>query len=65
MAIVPVVVPDVGRANGNTMSSPFWGLVSFGIASELGASLAGKDLGDCSSPGGFTVIDITCDGVSD
>jgi len=62
VAIVPVVMPDVGRANDNTMSPPFRGVVSFGIASELGASLAGKDLGDCSGPSGFTVIDMTCVG---
>jgi hypothetical protein len=61
VAVVPVVglVLDVSRVNGDTTSLLFWGLVNLCVAGELCTTLAGKDLGDCSSQGGFTVIDVT------
>jgi len=64
VAIVPVVglVFDVGRVDGNSTSLFFRSFVNFGIAGELGTSLAGKDLGDCSSQSGFTMIDVTYGG---
>ena len=61
VTIVPAVglVFYVGRVNCNTAGLFFWSLINFGIAGELGTTLAGKDLGDCSSQSGFTVIDMT------
>ena len=58
---MPVVglVLDVGRVNSNTTSLFFRGLINFGVAGELGTTLAGKDLGDRSGQSGFTVIDVT------
>ena len=64
MAIMPVVglVLDVGRVNGDTTGLFFRGLVNFGIVSELGTTLAGKDLGDRSGQGRFAVINVTYTG---
>ena len=61
VAIVPVVglVFDVGGVDCNTTSLFFRSLIDFGIAGEFGTTFAGKDLGDCSSQSGFTVIDVT------
>lgn len=61
MAIVPVIslVFDVGRIDCNATSFFLRSLVNFGVTGELGATLAGKDLGDCSGQSGFTVIDVT------
>jgi hypothetical protein len=64
VTIMPVVglVLDVSRIDSNTAGLFFWSLVDFGIVSELGTTLASKDLGDCSSQSGFTVIDVTSAG---
>jgi len=61
MAIVPVVglVLDVSGVDSDTASLFFRSLVDFGVADELGTTLAGKDLGDCGGQSGFTVIDVT------
>ena len=61
MAIVPVIglVLDVSGVDSDTTSLLFRSLVNFGVAGELGTTLAGKDLGDCGGQSGFTVIDVT------
>ena len=64
MAIVPVVglILNVGRVDCDTASLFFRSLVDFCIAGEFCTTSAGENLGDCSSQGSFTVIDMTYPG---
>lgn len=65
MTIVPIVglIFDVGRVNGDATGLFFRSLVDFSVVSELGTTLSSKDLGDGGSQSGFTVIDVSYDGV--